>query len=1088
MRFFRAALALVLLSSVFAFAQSESATLSGRVTDPTGAVVPGTDVTAFNVDTGVSNAAKTNDAGVYSFAQLRPGTYRLTLRAAGFRQLVQNGIVLHVQDRTKLDFALQVGSTEQTVTVSSEIPLVNSESASVGTVVERDFVANMPLNGRSIQALIQLTPSVVVTPVSSGSSGQFSINGQRPDSNYFTVDGASANVGVAGGGSVLAAASGSGTHSTASGGYSNLASIDAIQEFKIQTSSFAPEFGRTPGGQVSIVTKSGTNAFHGDAFEYLRNNIFDANDWFLNGIPPRAGVPQHPPERQNDFGAVLGGPIWKNKAFFFFSYEGLRLTQPTPILKYVPSLCQRGTGPCPTGAQPAIAAARPYLIAYPLPTVGGCGNALAPSADPLLSPFCQGYPATVTQDNYSLRGDYNISSKLNVFARWVHAPSTSDARSANATSLFTNQPDWDSYTAGLNYSIVPTVLNSFNFNYTFAKGYAHSTLDAFAGAVPFSTTDPIIFPNITTPDGQKVSINNTRVFITYTPAVAWRIGEETKNEAHQWGYIDTLSWTKGAHQMKFGVDFRRLTPIQARPPYQQSFTFQTTAQMNAGTPQAVLSAFFPLTGTLYYQTSVFAQDTWKLTPRLTFTYGLRWEYNPPPGTINNVPFLGFTQFDRSNLAGTQVASIGKPIYETQKNAFAPRLGIAYQLSRDPNWGRVLRAGWGLFFDTTGDYASMSTVNGPQFTFGLTGAASTTACGRAVFPPTPCMQDPRNVNPNPNQAPWPNITSQDPHIRLPYTYEMNVALEQSLGSMQSLSLTYAGAVARNLFVLETFAAPNTNLPSGFQVITNSGTSDYHSLQVLFNRRLSHGMQTMASYNYAHSIDTGSVQSASIPNVAVQPISRERASSDFDIRHSFQAALTYNIPAPVQNRAAKAILGGWGSDFMFRARSAPPVNIVTNVNWSQFAPNTNIAERPNIVAGQPFYLFGSACAAFYHVASCPGGWGINKAAFSNPVAGTQGSLARNHLRGFGFNELDATIRRQFNMTERLNLQFRADIFNVLNTPAFGFAANNLNTSNGAFGLSSAMLANSLFVSGGLAGFNPLYQIGAPRSMQLSLKLVF
>ncbi len=368
----------------------------------------------------------------------------------------------------------------------------------------------MPLNGRSIQSLITLTPGVVVTNVSSGSPGQFSMNGQRPDANYFTVDGVSANISVGGGGSVLAGASGSGVQPSASGGFNNLASLDAIQEFKIQTSTFAPEFGRTPGGQVSIVTRTGTNQYHGAAFDYLRNNVLDANDWFLNGIPPKAGIPAHPPERQNDFGGVVGGPVWKNKIFFFGSYEGIRLVQPTPLLKQVPSLCARGTGPCPAGTTPAVEAVRPYLNAYPQPTLGGCGSAVAPTPDPLLGPLCLGYPATTSMDSYSLRGDYRVSNKVNVFARWVYSPSTSNARSANATSLFTNQPDWKSWTAGGTYIIRPTILNDFRFNYSFAKGYAYSTLDAFGGAVPISATDPVVFPQVPLPGGGTVSPANTR--------------------------------------------------------------------------------------------------------------------------------------------------------------------------------------------------------------------------------------------------------------------------------------------------------------------------------------------------------------------------------------------------------------------------------------------------------------------------------------------------------------------------------------------------------------------------------------------------
>ena len=241
-------------------------------------------------------------------------------------------------------------------------------------------------------------------------------------------------------------------------------------------------------------------------------------------------------------------------------------------------------------------------------------------------------------------------------------------------------------------------------NYSFAKGYAYSTLDAFAGAEPITATDPVVFPKIPLPGGgNPISPANTRFFITYAPAVAWRIGEETKNEAHQWNYIDSLSVTHGTHQMKFGVDFRRLKPIQARPPYQQSYTFNTTAAMNTGVANTYLSLLNPTPSRSITTGACYAQDTWKVTRHLTLTFGMRWEYNPAPGTLNGVPFLGFTQLDFNNLAGTQVATPGTPIYKTQLDAFAPRVGIAYQLSTSAEWGRVMRAGWGMFYDTTGDY-------------------------------------------------------------------------------------------------------------------------------------------------------------------------------------------------------------------------------------------------------------------------------------------------------------------------------------------------------------------------------------------------
>jgi hypothetical protein len=345
--------------------------------------------------------------------------------------------------------------------------------------------------------------------------------------------------------------------------------------------------------------------------------------------------------------------------------------------------------------------------------------------------------------------------------------------------------------------------------------------------------------------------------------------------------------------------------------------------------------------------------------------------------------------------------------------------------------------------------------------------------------------------------------------------MNAAVEQSLGVKQSVTVTYAGALGRNQFLTYAYPAlPNTasgvNLPQGYEAFTNSGRSSYESLQALFNRRLSAGMQIMASYVWAHSIDTASLDTATLPNPAMIPTSGERGSSDFDIRHSFQTGVNYSMPKLSIGRFANSVLGHWGSDIIFRARSAPPINIVDgNAYFSQLYPNIKINARPDLTGG-PIYLYGSQCTAAYG-SPCAGGWALNPdtaksiaagipAAFTRPLSTcpatgvcqtpTQGDLGRNTLRGFGWNELDFTLRREFPITERFKLQFRADFFNLLNHPAFGFApgATSLNVANAAFGKTNTMLDNALASSGGVPAFNPLYQIGGPRSIQLSLKLVF
>jgi len=304
-------------------AQSTNASITGRVTDPSKALIVGAKVAAISAGTNFRYETATNGSGEYYLTNLPPGDYRIEIEKTGFKKLIKPDVTLHVQDSIELNFELTLGSTSESITVEAGTPLLNNELGTVSTVIDRTFVDNLPLNGRSFQTLIMLTPGVVVTATAFDDQGQFSVNGQRADTNYFTVDGVSANFGVTGYAPLVQAAGGALPALTVQGGTNSLVSVDAMQEFRVQTSSFSPEFGRTPGGQISIVTRSGTNAFHGTLFEYFRNDVLDANDWF-NGYTNNPPLPKAK-DRQNDFGGVFGGPVLKNNTFFFFSYEGLRL-------------------------------------------------------------------------------------------------------------------------------------------------------------------------------------------------------------------------------------------------------------------------------------------------------------------------------------------------------------------------------------------------------------------------------------------------------------------------------------------------------------------------------------------------------------------------------------------------------------------------------------------------------------------------------------------------------------------------------------------------------------------------------------------
>jgi hypothetical protein len=300
---------------------AQNAEISGFIADPSRLAVPSARVVVQSRQTGAGRSVSSNAHGEYSVPALLPGAYDISVEASGFKTLQQSGVILEVDQRARLDFNLTIGSSTETITVEGSAPLPNESDASVSTLIGNRFVENMPLNGRSFSSLIDLTPGVVLTPANLYEQGQFSVNGQRPDANYLMVDGVSANLGNAGSGGLLYQGGAGQLPSTnAFGGTSNLVSLDALEEFRIQTSTFAPEYGRTPGAQISVVTKSGTNVFHGTAFEYFRNDKLDANDWFANA----KGLAR-PELRQNDFGGVLGGPIKKDKLFFFGSYEGMRI-------------------------------------------------------------------------------------------------------------------------------------------------------------------------------------------------------------------------------------------------------------------------------------------------------------------------------------------------------------------------------------------------------------------------------------------------------------------------------------------------------------------------------------------------------------------------------------------------------------------------------------------------------------------------------------------------------------------------------------------------------------------------------------------
>jgi len=1036
--------------------QSPNGNINGLVLDPTNRVITGAEIVAVNDVTGVQFTAKTNDEGVYVLANLPPGPYRVQVSKVGFKTIIKPDITLNVQDALSINFTLPLGAVLETVTVAGGAPLVNTENATVSTVVDRQFAENLPMNGRSFQTLIQLTPGVVVVPTNVVDAGQFSVNGQRAASNYWTVDGVSANVGVSSG-----AVPGNGFGGTlasfnALGGTNSLVSVDAMQEFRIQTSTYAPEFGRTPGAQVSILTRSGTNQFHGTLFDYLRNDVLDANDWFADN----AGLAK-PKERQNDFGGTFGGPIFKSRTFFFFSYEGLRLRLPQIALSTVPDLSSR---------QNAVAAMQPYLNAFPLPN--GTDDVATGVAQ-----FNASYSNAATLDAYSIRIDHRLNAAWNLFGRYNDSPSQIVGRNgAGFEALSVVSParvNARTATIGTTWAISPQVANDLRFNYSDVHASSYSQLDNFGGAVPLST---LPFPPPF--DGANAALSLNLFALTGSELL---VGANARNYQRQFNIVESLSVQRGPHSLKFGVDFRRLSPQTTPAAYSQVAFFLDMGAAETGSPFSgyVSSANGPTL--LFRNLGAFAQDTWRATSRMILTYGVRWDLDLAPLSLRGPGIPAVSGYNLADFSQLAIAAEGTPAFRTSYVNLAPRLGLAYNLRQTQGRQTVLRGGFGVFYDLVSSETG-GIISGLAPPFGAFQSLSGSA-----FPFDPALSAPPVISPV-GSISFP--VAYNPNLKLPCTFEWNVSFEQALGGQQALSASYIGALGRRLLQTTVVASPPTNpsILSG-SFIDNTATSDYNALQIQFQRRLSSGLQALISYTWSHSIDTGSAGSAQLSSNAGTGIDSQanRGPSDFDVRHAVSAGLTYDIPELKGHAFATFVLGGWSLQSVIQARSAPPVDVFdANFFGAPFDTGISADLRPDVVPGQSFYLSGS---------QYPGGKAFNPAAFTDPPTDPntgnplrQGTLPRNALRGFGASQWDFAIHRDFPIHDALKLQFRAEMFNVVNHPNFGPPLHNFGESG--FGVSQQMLGRSLVGSNslGAGGLNSLYQIGGPRSIQFALKLMF
>ncbi|HJS24012.1 MAG TPA: VIT domain-containing protein [Pyrinomonadaceae bacterium] len=881
-----------------------------------------------------------------------------------------------------------------------------STSSTLGNTITTRSLQELPIQGRSFATLVTLNPGVA-GPGTNSTRDVFIPNywasGQRPSSNSFVIDGVSANFGIAPGGeSPGPSASGNTPAVTASGGANGLATLGSIQEVKIQTPAIEPEHGRVAGAHVEVLTRAGTNEFHGSLFHFFGNDALDANDWFANS----RGLRQ-PARRLNTFGGTLGGPIKRDQTFFFASYEGMHLRQPVVGITDVPSLSARAATP---------AALRSFFDVFPVPNGASRADGFAEFASSFANP--------ARHDAGSFKLDHVLTSNTTLGGRYSFADSSAALRGAGGFSLnTTNQirSRSQTITGSLNHVLSSTAVLELRANYSRLRVNGSYLLDDFGGAQP-----PDFFPA------------SSFTFDLNSRNAAWMAGDEQSNLQRQFNVVGSSAIINGNHSFTVGGDYRRLSPRLGLRTSEENTLFDGMGQALTGVAsRANRFTFVDSQDPVFQNLSLFAQDEWEPSLRLKLTYGVRWELAPPPSTNDLRPFAVDQVNDPTTL---KLAAPRSSLWKTTFLNFAPRGGVAYQLSDASDRELVLRGGVGILYDLGQDRSGDIFTNSIPF-----------VSGSSALP----------------------FLAYDPHLKLPYVISWNATVQRNLGSLQTLSATYLGSSGKRLLHTATHLDQNPDF-SFLRLTTNRGNSDYRALQIKFERRQRDRLGTLVSYTLARSFDNVSEDSTRRAIIASLNPDADRGPSDFDIRHQLTGYITYELPSPVSKGPGNKLLRNWAVDSIFNARSAKPLNVVYMIPTSFGVAYL----RPDIVDGASLYVSDPAVA---------GGRRINRAAFLVPPGLQQGNLPRNSLRGFPLYQVDLSLRRKFSFSEQLALRIQADAFNVFNIANFEDPlGNDLVTGSQtlAFGQSTAMLGRSLS-SGGFPSF---YSFGGARTMRFSVKLEF
>jgi hypothetical protein len=983
--------------------------IGGVIRDPSGAAVPGASVTVVNDDTGFRRVTLSDADGSYAVFSLAPGVYKITVRTAGFRTLIRLGVRLGLEQPARVDFSLPLGSMQESITVEGESAMLLSDDVSLGAFISREQIEKLPLHDGSLMSLIELAPGTIATPATRGEAGQFTSDGQRPNTNYFSIDGVSVNTGVSAGGLPAQSTGGALPGMTALGSFHSLLSLDAINEFRVQTSTTAPEFGRLPGAQITLTSRSGSNEFHGAAFDSLRAEALEANDWFSN----RQGQ-NRSPARMNNFGASIGGPARRNRTFFFLSYEGMRLDQPFSWRASVPAAAVRTNAP---------AWIRPLLNLFPIPNGQELGAGLAE--------WTAGNTRPARFDAGNVRIDHALTSRVALFARYTQTPSWSEFNGSQVNHIAMGS---EGLTFGASVRLRPSSVVDFRYN------NSQASLRSFWGANSSSQCDlqPVVFFLLRAESACNYLLRFSIAGIGQVVS-----GPEADQRQKQSQLAGSAVITLGTHRIHFGADYLRLAPTRTDRARSLGVIAESLPDLVAGTNLWTAVAEPQSRYSVLEEDSVFFQDTWHVHRKLTASFGLRWEFTPPPELK-----LVLSPFESGPpQPPLYVFSSQKTVWSRNSANLGPRAGLAYRPFSQSH--TVLRAGWGIYYDSSLSIAT-DVVNGGPFSLSQYANAA--------------------------HAPFSQLLSYGfmPGLRLPSVAQWNGSIEHTFGSRQLVSLAYAGSAGRQLLRRELGGFQDTETLR-VALATNNGSSRYHALQAQYRMSLAHGLSGVASYSWSHSIDNSSSDSLLQWVGAGLEAMQDRGSSDFDVRHAFTAAFSYEIPHPGAGLRRASFIRGWGLDGIFHARTGFPITVL-NSDYSMGLSFANVF-RPDVIPGQNIWVNDS---------SVPGGRRLNAQAFQSTPDLVQGNLGRNAIAGFGMYQIDLALRRDFRLADKRSMQFRIEAFNALNHPSFADPLRFL--SSPLFGQSVSMLNMMLGTGSPGSGLTPIFQNGGARSVQVVLRFQF